>query len=71
MDFPRQGYWNGLPFPPLADLPDPGIEPVSPALADGFFTTESPGKPIGTLSIEATSGQGDSTHHPTISNKWF
>ena len=27
------------------DLPDPGIEPVSPALADRFFTTESPGKP--------------------------
>ena len=27
------------------DLPDPGIEPVSPALADGFFTTEPPGKP--------------------------
>ena len=32
MGFPRQGYWNGLPFPPLEDLPDPGIEPVSPAL---------------------------------------
>ena len=27
------------------DLPDPGIEPMSPALADRFFTTESPGKP--------------------------
>ena len=30
------------------DLPDPGIEPVSPALAGGFFTTEPPGKPLGT-----------------------
>ena len=47
--FPRQENWNGLPFPPPGDLPDPGIEPVSPvspALAGGFFTTELPGKPI-------------------------
>ena len=43
--FPRQEYWSGLPFPSLGDLPDPGIEPVSTALADGFFTTEPPGKP--------------------------
>ena len=32
MGFSRQGYWNGLPFPSPGDLPDPGIEPVSPAL---------------------------------------
>ena len=31
MGFPRQEYWSGLPFPPSGDLPDPGIEPVSPA----------------------------------------
>ena len=31
MDFPRQEYWSGLPFPPPGDLPDPGIEPMSPA----------------------------------------
>ena len=30
MGFPRQENWNGLPFPPPEDLPDPGIEPVSP-----------------------------------------
>ena len=40
MGFSRQDYWNGLPFPPPGDLPDPGIEPVSSALAGGFFTTE-------------------------------
>ena len=48
MEFPRQEYWSGLPFPFPGDLPDPGIEPmspVSPALAGGFFTTEPPGKP--------------------------
>ena len=40
--FSRQEYWSGLPCTPLGDLPDPGIKPaslVSPALADGFFTT--------------------------------
>ena len=38
----RQKYWNGLLFSSPGDLPDPGIEPVSPALAGGFFTTEPP-----------------------------
>ena len=37
MRFPKQEYWSGLPFPPPGDLPDPGIEPASPALAGGFF----------------------------------
>jgi len=32
MGFPQQEYWSGLPFPLPEDLPDPGIEPVSPAL---------------------------------------
>ena len=39
MGFSRQRYWNGLPFPLLGNLPDPGIEPKSPALAGGFFDT--------------------------------
>ena len=49
MGFPRQEYWSELPFPSPGDIPDPeiefgpGIEPVSPALASGFFTTEPPG----------------------------
>ena len=45
MGFPRQEYWSGLPFPPPGDLPHPGIEPASLALAGRFFTTEPPGKP--------------------------
>ena len=44
MGFPRQEYWSGLPFPSSGDLPNPGIEPSSPALAGGFFTTEPLGK---------------------------
>ena len=43
--FFRQEYWNGLPFPPPEDLPDPGIKAASPVLASGFFTTEPPEKP--------------------------
>ena len=45
MQFSMQEYWIPFPFPPPGDLPDPGTEPVSPALAGGFFTTEPPGKP--------------------------
>ena len=43
--FPRQEDWSGLPFPSLGDLPYPGIEPASPALAGRFFTTEPPERP--------------------------
>ena len=43
--FPRQEYFSGLPFPPPGDLPDPGIEPMSSALAGRVFTTEPPGNP--------------------------
>ena len=46
MGFPRQEYWSGLSFPSQGDLPNPGIEPASPALAGrfcSFFTPESPG----------------------------
>ena len=47
--FSRQKYWNGLPFPPPGDLPDPGIKLKSPAslvLAGRFFTSEPLGKPL-------------------------
>ena len=44
MEFPRQEYWNELPFPSPGDLFNPEIEPLSPALAGEFFTTELPGK---------------------------
>ena len=47
MDFPRQEYWSGLPFPIPGDLPDPRMKPLSvasPALAGRFFNTVPPGK---------------------------
>jgi len=40
MGFLWQEHWSGLPFPSPGDLPDPGTELTSPALADGFFTNE-------------------------------
>ena len=42
MGFLRQKYWNGLPFPSLGNLTDPGMETASPAWAGGFFTAEPP-----------------------------
>jgi len=46
MEFSRQGYWSGLPFPSSGDLPDPGIEPRSPALQVDSLPTELQGKPL-------------------------
>ena len=43
MGFSRQEYWSGLPFPSPGDLPDPGIEPRSPALQADALTSEPPG----------------------------
>ena len=45
MEFSRQEYWSGLPFPSPGDLPNPGIEPGSPALEADALTSEPPGKP--------------------------
>ena len=51
MEFPRQEYWNGLPFPSPGDLPDLGIEPGSPTLQADSLPSEPPGKPVGALLI--------------------
>ena len=52
LEFSRQEYRSGLPFPPPGHLPDPGMKPTSLPLAGGFFTTEPPGKsaPFSTFS---------------------
>ena len=46
MEFSRQEYWSGLPCPPPGDLPDPGIEPGSPALQADTLLFEPSGKHI-------------------------
>ena len=45
MGFSRQEYWGGWPFPSPGDLPNPGIEPESPALQADSLPAEPPGKP--------------------------
>ena len=44
LGFSRQEYWSGLPCPPPGDLPDPGVEPRSPALQADSLSFEPPGK---------------------------
>ena len=48
MGYSRQEYWSGLPFPSPEDLPDPGMEPGSPALLAGSLPAEPQGKPKNT-----------------------
>ena len=63
MGFPKQEYWSGLPFPSPGNLPNPGIKPTSlgsPALAGGVFTTEPPGKPLTSGSVQFSSVASDS-----------
>ena len=50
MGFSRQEYQSGLPFPSPEDLPDPGIEPRSPAFQADALTSEPPGNPVELLS---------------------
>ena len=51
--FSRQEYWSGLPFPSPGDLPNPGIEPVSPALQTDTLLSEPPGKRLrGHMSLQ-------------------
>ena len=51
MGFPRQEHWSGLLFSSPGDLPYPGTEPASLALAGGFFPSEPPGKPLSTSTL--------------------
>ena len=46
MEFSRQEYWSGLPFPSPGDLPNPGIETRSPALQANSLPNELQGKPL-------------------------
>ena len=54
MGFSRQEYWSGLPFPSLEDLPDPGVEPRSPALQADSLLFELQRKPFSGLASEIT-----------------
>ena len=49
MEFPRQAYWSGLPFPSLGDIPNPGTKPVSPALQVDALPLSHLGRPVKSL----------------------
>ena len=51
MEFSRQEYFSGFPFPSSGDLPNPGIKLASPALAGGFFNTVPPGKLVDAVEV--------------------
>ena len=61
MEFSRQKYWSGLPFPSPGDLPDPGIKPGSPMLWADALPSEPQGNPMemesGCHILNVSSGQ--------------
>ena len=69
MGFSRQEYWSGLPFPSPGDLPDPGIEPGSPASQADALPSEPPGKPNG-HEPEQTLGDAEGQGSLTCCSPW-
>ena len=67
MGFSRQQYWSRLPFPSPADLPDPGIEPTSPALQVDSLLSEPPGKPLETMTAGKSAASDILAVHPGAS----
>ena len=68
MEFSGQEYWSGLPFPSPGDLPDPGMEPGSPALQADSLPSEPPGS-ILILSPENQLSLGSGKKEPTGKTK--
>ena len=71
IEFSRQEYYSGLPFPTLGNLPNSGTEPmclVSSVLAGRFFTTMPPGKPL----LKSTWGQLENVNQQDkLSAQWM
>ena len=63
MGFSRQEYWSGLPFPSPGDLPDPGIEPRSPALWADTLPSEPPGKAQNIKTVKKEKKKGNLNLH--------
>ena len=62
LGFSRQEHWSGLPFPSPGDLPNPGIEPGSPALQADSLPTKLQGKPLNHRKNEIS---------PFVKNEWM
>ena len=76
MGFSRQEYWSGLPCPPPGNLPNPGIEPRSPALQADSLLSETPGKPKNTEWVayplsRRSSWLRSQTRVPCIAGRFF
>ena len=70
MRFPRQEYRSVLLSPSPGDLPDPGTEPASSALAGEFFTTEPPGKPRNSVTMNKPDKAWGTVEKDTSSGMW-
>jgi len=55
MEFSRQEYWSEMPFPSSGNLPNPGMQLMSPTLQTNSLPSESPGKPYPTSSDQEIS----------------
>ena len=64
MEFSRQEYWSGLPFPTPGDLPDPGIEPESPAWQVDSLPLSHLGRPNEIIHIRCYHGDWDIVSPP-------
>ena len=71
MGIAKEEYLSELPLPSPGDLPNPGIEPASPALAGRFFTTESPGRPLEKTLESPLDYKGIQTVHPKGNQPWI
>ena len=63
-EFSRPEYWNEYPIPSPADLPDPGIEPVSPALQADSLPAELPGNPEAAVYLQINTMDHQITERP-------
>ena len=63
VEFSRQEYCSGLPFPSPGDLPDPGIKPRSPSLQADALPSEPPGKPMSIGSSNQCHNGSDQSQH--------
>ena len=66
MGSPRQEYWGGLPFLSPGNLLNPGIEPISSALAGGFLTTELLGRRGFDPWVKKVPLEKETATHPSI-----
>ena len=70
MEFSRQEYWSGLPFPSPGDLPDPGIEPGSPVLQADALPSEPGGIPMYIHKWKDIKKEGQSDICHSIDKPW-